>query len=103
MSDFVERQAMENWLRTETARFDTEADREFVIERLRDELPSVLSWKSAEESPKENYQRAMVYSSETGQMVSGTWFEFGWMIPGPIGKITHWMPIEPPKEEPCSK
>ena len=64
-----------------------------------DKQPTIPAprWHRVEEEPIE-YQRCMVYSSETGQMVSGVWTEFWWMIPGPIGKLTHWMPIEPPKE-----
>ena len=38
--DFITRKDLEKWLRTEMASLDTEADREFVIERLREEITS---------------------------------------------------------------
>jgi len=38
--DFITRKDLEKWIRTEMASLDTEDDREFVIERLRKEIPA---------------------------------------------------------------
>lgn len=36
--EYIPRKDLEKWLRTEMASLDTEGDREFVIERLREEI-----------------------------------------------------------------
>lgn len=41
MSDLIDRQALEHWIRTECASIDTYADKEYVIERWRKELPTI--------------------------------------------------------------
>ena len=38
--EYIPRKDLEKWLRTEMASLDTEDDREFVIERLREEIPA---------------------------------------------------------------
>lgn len=41
MSELIDRQALEHWIRTECASIDTYADKEYVIERWRKELPTI--------------------------------------------------------------
>ena len=41
MSSYISREALEKWIRTESASLDGEEDREFVIERLRTEIPAI--------------------------------------------------------------
>lgn len=38
--EYIEREKVENWLLTESASLDTEVDREYVVERLRSEIPA---------------------------------------------------------------
>ena len=38
--EYIERGKIENWLLTESASLDTEVDREYVVERLRAEIPT---------------------------------------------------------------
>lgn len=40
MAEYIEREKVENWLLTESASLDTEVDREYVVERLRSEIPA---------------------------------------------------------------
>ena len=40
MNEYVERAKVENWLLTECASLDTQVDRECVVERLREDVPS---------------------------------------------------------------
>ena len=39
MSDYIEREKLDNWLLTEPASLDTQVDREYVVGRLREEIP----------------------------------------------------------------
>lgn len=40
MEEFIKRETLESWVRSEVASLDTEADREFVIQRWRKEIPT---------------------------------------------------------------
>ena len=40
MVEYIEREKVENWLLTESASLDTEVDREYVVERLKSEIPA---------------------------------------------------------------
>ena len=40
MTDFISREALENWVREEVASLDSKEDREFVIQRWRKEIPA---------------------------------------------------------------
>ena len=39
-TEYVEREKIENWLLTECASLDTDVDKECVVERLREDIPS---------------------------------------------------------------
>lgn len=40
MTDYISREALENWVREEMASLDSKEDREFVIQRWRKEIPA---------------------------------------------------------------
>lgn len=40
MTDYISREALENWVREEVASLDSKEDREFVIQRWRKEIPA---------------------------------------------------------------
>ena len=40
MAEYIERDALEKWLLTEMASLDTEEDRQFVVERIREAIPA---------------------------------------------------------------
>lgn len=60
---------------------------------------TVQEWISVNDrlpEPKEN----AICINRHGDMMIGTYTEWGWMFPCYYGKPTHWMPLpEPPKEE----
>ena len=78
-----------------------------------DEMPTIPAprWvRCKEEPPKEEYRTYLVYT-DTGYMCSCRWTNnmyglgesdrWGWSIADvpQFQKVTHWMPIEPPKED----
>ena len=121
MSELIRREDLENWLRTECASIDTYEDKEYVIGRLREDLPTVNSWHRVEELPKDACDCLVcwttIHDAETGEVTGrGFWCEKGWYEDGLLGEVgfycqsrgeTHpvrvepdyWMPIEPPKED----
>lgn len=74
MTDYISREALENWVREEVASLDSKEDREFVIQRWRKEIPAADvapvrhgTWLPIVEANEEGspYQ-AGVYCSECG-------------------------------------
>ena len=75
-----------------------------------DEMPTVSPWHRVEEPPKEEHRTYLVYT-DTGYMCSCRWTNnvyglgesdrWGWSIVDVprFQKVTHWMPIELPKED----
>ena len=75
-----------------------------------DEMPTVSPWHRVEEPPKEEHRTYLVYT-DTGYMCSCRWTNnvyglgesdrWGWSIVDvpQFQKVTHWMPIELPKED----
>lgn len=74
-------------------------------------IPAASPWHRVEEElPKEEYGTYLVYT-DTGYMCSCRWTNnmyglgesdrWGWSIADvpQFQKVTHWMPIEPPKED----
>jgi hypothetical protein len=125
MSELIKREDLENWLRTECYGTDTDEDKEYVIERLRNELPTASPWHRVEEPPKE-HMWCFVYTDEPEMIMpiriafyvasctgKGSWYHYEsgediddevdyWApmyLEGPdIDKDLPW-PIEPPKED----
>lgn len=106
MSDLIDRRALENWLRTECYGTDTYDDKEYVIGRLREELPTVAAspWHRVEdELPNDGdwaiFTNGKVVSVERFKedaynhfYPASQWFDFEDAIA--------WMPLpEPPKED----
>ena len=125
MSELIRREDLENWLRTECAGIDTYEDKEYVIGRLREDLPTVNSWHMVEEPPKE-HMWCFVYTDEPDMIMpiriafyvasctgKGSWYhyesgediddEVDYWTPmylewPDVDKDLSW-PIEPPKED----
>ena len=117
MSELIRREDLENWLRTECASIDTYEDKEYVIGRLREDLPTIDLWHKAEDGLPDKYTQCLLADAD-GKCAVGyyrydckAWDNpaFGWIemenriyiddIPMGIGKVVAWMPIEPPKED----
>lgn len=117
MSELIKREDLENWLRTECYGTDTDEDKEYVIERLRNELHTASPWHRVEDGLPDKYTQCLVADAD-GKCAVGyyrydckAWDNpaFGWIemenriyiddIPMGIGKVVAWMPIEPPKED----
>ena len=107
MSDLIRREDLENWLRTECASIDTYEDKEYVIGRLREDLPTVNSWRMVEEPPKEYGNYLAVVNGEVMEVTySDMRDDWKWSTCDAEGfvwirteSVTHWMPMpEPPKE-----
>jgi hypothetical protein len=63
------------------------------------DVPTASPWHRVEEKPKEAAQYFVIWENNGDRGGGAAWFSLrlGWIWGGP--KITHWMPIEPPKEE----
>lgn len=105
MSELIRREDLENWLRTECASIDTYEDKEYVIGRLREDLPTVNQWHRVEDGLPEPHKTVLVSGMEAINnsrvyrvMVNdnGTWRPTDY---APSIRWDYWMPIEPPKEE----
>lgn len=70
MSELIRREDLENWLRTECASIDTYEDKEYVIGRLREDLPTVNQWNMVENDPPDEKADAIFFYEWTG--ISGT-------------------------------
>lgn len=70
MNDLIRREDLENWLRTECYGTDTDDDKEYVIGRLREELPTVDLWHRVEDDPPDEKADAIFCYEWTG--ISGT-------------------------------
>lgn len=70
MSELIRREDLENWLRTECASIDTYEDKEYVIGRLREDLPNASLWHRVEDNPPDEKEDAIFYYEWTG--ISGT-------------------------------
>ena len=109
MSELIDRQALENGLRTECYGTDTYDDKEYVIGRLREELPTIPAprWvRCEEELPKDNtwcvfisenkhnfeqYRWIGTYSEEWGFQDDDNFM---------VDNVKYWMPLpEPPQED----
>ena len=70
MSELIRREDLENWLRTECASIDTYEDKEHVIGRLREDLPTVNQWNMVEDDPPDEKDDTIFCYEWTG--ISGT-------------------------------
>ena len=116
MSELIDRQALENWLRTECYGTDTYDDKEYVIGRLREELPTIAAprWHRVEEPPKEEGRYWCAVWFDGHWIFDAAWYthDISTVIDVPccegVGGFykgntevhpDYWMPIEPPKED----
>ena len=106
MSDLIDREAVREFIKS----YRHSTDVAFDMEKRLDEIPTASPWHRVEEPPKEEYRTYLVYT-DTGYMCSCRWTNnmyglgesdrWGWSIEDvpQFQKVTHWMPIEPPKED----
>ena len=102
MSELIRREDLENWLRTECASIDTYEDKEYVIGRLREDLPTVNRWRRVEDGLPDDSRDVIIFTASriigVGSFIRPNWYQ--WYSGGGLPvDVTHWMPIEPPKEE----
>jgi hypothetical protein len=108
MSELIKREDLENWLRTECYGTDTDEDKEYVIERLRNELPTASPWHRVEEElPKEAGEYIVAYhpcwwddvkTKVTKVGIDNFRGKSAW-AKKKFQRVTHWMEKpEPPKE-----
>lgn len=72
-----------------------------LVARDIDRAPTVMDWISVRDRLPEPPCRCLVYTpyNEYGDgMITATFTEYGWMTPGYIGQVTHWMPLPEPPE-----
>jgi hypothetical protein len=61
--------------------------------------PAVTRWHRVEEPPKESCKQYVVWASK-GYAYCDKWLGDRWLISSVAPEtVTHWMPIEPPKED----
>lgn len=111
MSELIRREDLENWLRTECASIDTYEDKEYVIGRLREDLPTVNQWHRVEkELPKEYGNYLAVVNGEVMEVTYSDMSmrdDWNWSTCDAEGFVwirsefvTHWMPLpETPQED----
>ena len=103
MSELIKREDLENWLRTECYGTDTDEDKEYVIERLRNELPTASPWHRVEDGLPEIGKIVLVYDEWHGLSICQLDKQYRWLRQGggwfDAPYALYWMPIEPPKEE----
>ena len=109
MSELIRREDLENWLRTECASIDTYEDKEYVIGRLREDLPTVNSWHRVEEELPRGQELVIVAVKDTAGDTPFWYTQCGWIttdgeywiVDNEIcDYVVAWMPLpEPPKEE----
>lgn len=73
-----------------------------VLTEVRDRinaLPTASPWHRVEEEPKEPGKQYVVWASK-GYAYCDKWLCDRWLISSVAPEtVTHWMPIEPPKED----
>ena len=72
---------------------------EAVADYLLDSGVTVQKWISVDDRLPEPKEEAICIDAD-GDMMIGTYTEWGWMFPCYFEELTHWMPLpEPPKGE----
>ena len=76
-------------------------EKDLIIQDLRRENAElrarVPKWISVDDRLPESKEEAICINAD-GDMMIGTYTEWGWMFPYYFEKLTHWMPMpEPPK------
>ena len=72
---------------------------EAVADYLLDSGVTVQEWISVDDRLPEPKEKAICIDAE-GNIIIGTYIEWGWMFPCYCKRPTHWMPLpEPPKGE----
>jgi hypothetical protein len=95
MSELIDREAVREFIKS----YRNSTDVAFHMEDHLDEIPTASPWHRVEEKPKEADQYFVIWENNGDRGGGAAWFSLrlGWIWGGP--KITHWMPIEPPKED----
>ena len=110
MSELIDRQALKDYVSSLSTHPLNEWDTWGVLAAI-DKQPTIAAspWHRVEEPPKEEHRTYLVYT-DTGYMCSCRWTNnvyglgesdrWGWSIADvpQFQNVTHWMPIEPPKE-----
>ena len=100
MSELIDRQAVREFIKS----YRHSTDVAFDMEDHLDEIPTASPWHRVEEPPKEdgkyvaiNVKTKWWYEAtyENGNWKAVDLFGQRWVVIHP----THWMPIEPPKED----
>lgn len=99
MSELIRREDVRRELQ---ASFDGGAfrwqDGQDLLDRI-NAIPTASPWHRVEEEPKESRKQYVVWASK-GYAYCDKWLGDRWLISSVAPEtVTHWMPIEPPKEE----
>ena len=74
-----------------------------IAEKLVSNGVRVQEWISVDDRLPEPKEETICIDAD-GDMMIGTYTEWGWMFPCYFKSPTHWMPLpEPPKENDCEK
>ena len=100
MSDLIDREAVREFIKS----YRHSTDVAFHMEDHLDDIPAASPWHRAEEPPKEDGKYVAINvntkwwyeaSYDNGNWKAVDLFGKRWVVIHP----THWMPIEPPKED----
>lgn len=97
MSELIDREAVREFIKS----YRHSTDVAFDMEKNLGEIPAAPRWHRVEEEEPTKAGWYLVMD-EDGDFNVDEWNNtFGWQFvtPSDAERITHWMPIEPPKEE----
>ena len=110
MSELIDRSVLRARMYSEAFESDTDMQRwdsgcwirYKLFEKVVDNMPTVpysTRWYRVEEPPKESGKQYAVWASK-GYAYCDKWLGDRWLISSVAPEtVTHWMPIEPPKED----
>ena len=104
MSELIDREALKDAVKRYAGEPIKEKDRKcqaICLDMLGtiDAQPAASPWHRVEEPPKESGKQYVVWASK-GYAYCDKWLGDRWLISSVAPEtVTHWMPIEPPKED----
>ena len=100
MSELIDRQALldECLNHYEVGNIEQNCTMDWICKTVRN-FPAASTWHRVEEPPKESGKQYAVWAGK-GYAYCDKWLGDRWLISSVAPEtVTHWMPIEPPKED----